>query len=195
MTSQEKRVLRELPLVLCPQEIIGVVDHNGSGKTMILQLLARLMYPKQDETVFAEVQWDDVGFLIDKPHFVERLSGFDNIESAGSTVEEIQELMAMFGLDPHCCRPVKTYTKDKLQRLGLVQAFIDQPKLLLLHEPMETLTANSREVVKTLLEQARHYGTSAVIVSHNVSDIADVCDRIYHLNDQDPAVTISYHHA
>ncbi|EIT86037.1 antibiotic ABC transporter ATP-binding protein [Fictibacillus macauensis ZFHKF-1] len=185
-----KRVLEDVALQIKEGEIVGVIGGNGSGKTTILRMLAGLMYADQGETTVHGKKINtgefpgNIGLLIETPRFIERLTGMENLKMlAGiqNKIDEprIRETMKHFFLDPDLKDPVKTYSLGMNQRLGLVQAFMEEPKLLLLDEPTNALDEKSRQRFEEVLLEARSKGASAVIVSHHQDEIARLCDRVY----------------
>ncbi|ASB86965.1 MULTISPECIES: ABC transporter ATP-binding protein [Bacillus] len=189
-----KRVLEDINLTINENEIVGIVGGNGSGKTTILRLLAGLMYADRGDVIvhgkkIKKGQFPgNIGLLIETPRFIERLSGYENLQMLAKLKGEIGEAeirstMEKFKLDPHLKDAVKTYSLGMNQRLGLVQVFMEKPKLLLLDEPTNALDEDSKKRFEEMIFEARQQGAGIALVSHNKEEIKRLCDRVYMLEE------------
>lgn len=187
---KKRPILIDVNLDIREQEIVGIVGGNGSGKTTILRILSGLMYADQGKTFVHGKEIlrghfpADIGLLIEMPRFIEKLTGFENLQLLARiqnkiTDEEIRAMMQSMMLDSNLQEPVQTYSLGMNQKLGLVQAFMEKPKLLLLDEPTSALDEESRQRFHQLLLDSRDKGASVVLVSHDKEEIAQLCDRVY----------------
>lgn len=131
--------------------VTGLKGVNGSGKTMILRLIAGLIRPTKGEVVIdGEILWRDISFpksigiLIENPAFLDYYSGFDNLKLLASIQnriddEKIRNTIKMVGLDPHSKKKYKKYSLGMKQRLGIAAAVMESPDMILLDEPTNAL--------------------------------------------------------
>ncbi len=175
-------------------EICGFVGRNGSGKTVIFKLMTGLLLPdsgnvtvggvnyKKDNTFFKSL-----GVMIETPGFISHYSGFKNLKILNSmsnnpvTVAEIKALMKRLGLDSENRRPVHTYSLGMRQKLGIIQAVMNMPELLVLDEPMNSLDTQSVEEIRKLFLELNHLGTTIILASHISEDIETLCKRTFRI--------------
>lgn len=187
------QVLSNINFLVQRGETIGIYGSNGSGKSMLLRVISGLVLPDSGTVkVFGKkVGLDtefppELGALIDGPGFVLEYSGLKNLEILASirnriSKPDIQRAMERLGLDPADRRPVKAYSTGMRQRLGIAQAIMEDPKLLLLDEPTSTLDPEGSHYTHSLLQELKQQGVTIVLVSHDQTEIAGLCDRIFEM--------------
>lgn len=185
------QVLSNIELVVNIGEIIGIYGPNGSGKTMLLRVISGLVLPDTGTvSVFGQHIGRDtefpqgLGALINGPGFILDYDGLRNLELLASirnqiSKVDIQKAIELVGLDPNDRRPVKAYSTGMRQRLGIAQAIMENPKLLLLDEPTSALDPDGAKHIYNLLRGLRDQGTTIIIVSHNQAEIEILCNHIY----------------
>ena len=190
-TLGQRPVLVDIQLRVARGECVGIFGPNGAGKTMLLRLISGLIRPDQGRVyVFGRLLGEDIEFppdlgaLIDTPGFLPHRSGFYNLAllaSIQNRIDEnrIAEVMRMVGLDPEDSRPVRTYSTGMKQRLGVAQAIMEFPKLLLLDEPTRGLDPEGAQRIRHLLHDLKQQGTTMILVSHERRDIETLSDRVF----------------
>jgi ABC-2 type transport system ATP-binding protein len=190
----DKVVLNHISISMESGKIYGFVGRNGSGKTMLMKHILGFIYPTSG-AVYIDgkrigkemASPESVGAIIENPGFLPDYSGYKNLKLLSMVKgkigkKEIKETLELVGLDADSKQHVKKYSLGMRQRLGLAQALMENPDLLLLDEPMNGLDNDGvREVRKILLEQ-KEQGKLIVIASHNNEDIEVLCDKIYYFD-------------
>ncbi|MBR3231803.1 MAG: ATP-binding cassette domain-containing protein [Lachnospiraceae bacterium] len=194
LTIGTSRILRDASLTAGPGEIVGLIGRNGSGKTMLLRCIAGLVRPTAG-TVTADgivVGRDrdflpSSGIIIETPGFISYYSGMRNLMllagirgKAGR--EEVREAVRLAGLDPDDRRPVRKYSLGMRQRLGIAQAVMEDPRYLLLDEPMNGLDGEGLADMRELFISLKNKGKTLIIASHSREDIEILCDRVYEMD-------------
>ena len=186
------RVLSELSLHVEQGEIFGYLGPNGAGKTTTLKILMGLVRPTSGEAkVLGQALGDvkakqRVGFLPEQPYFYDYLTGRELLNFYGQLgglrrsgrQERIEKLAHQLRIESALDLPLRKYSKGMLQRIGLVQALLNDPKLLLLDEPMSGLDPIGRRDVRDLLLGLREEGRTVFFSSHVIPDVEMVCDRV-----------------
>jgi ABC-2 type transport system ATP-binding protein len=182
--------LSEISLQVTEGELIGLLGPNGAGKSTFAKIICGLVRPSRGSVeVFGERPGSRdasaaIGYLAELFRFPEWLSALEVLElhqqladSSGGASER-QELLASVGLAEEGDRRVATMSKGMQQRLGLAQALIGSPRLLLLDEPTSALDPAGRRTVRDLLARLRSGGTSILLSSHLLSEVELICDRV-----------------
>lgn len=176
-------------------KIYGITGRNGSGKTVSLKILCGLMLPNQGtvrvdgKTIGKDMDFpESVGAIIESPGFLPYWSGYKNLTYLASLrnrigAAEISDAMNLVGLDPKDKKPVGKYSLGMKQRLGIAQAIMENPQLLILDEPMNGLDADSVSHMRILLKDMRNSGKTIILASHMREDLAVLCDELYELNE------------
>lgn len=172
-------------------EICGIVGRNGSGKTMLMKCICGLVRATQGEIcvdgrmVGREIDFpDSIGVIIETPSFIGSLTGYQNLKLLAGYRNvigrsEIEDSMRMAGLNPGLKRTVKKYSLGMKQRLGIAQAVMENPEILILDEPFNSLDSEGVEKMRRLLLSYKQMGKCILISSHNHEDIDILCDRQY----------------
>ncbi|HHQ6450941.1 TPA: ABC transporter ATP-binding protein [Streptococcus pneumoniae] len=182
----------------CKQgEIIGITGANGSGKSVLFKLIAGLYSPSygevliNGENIVPERKIPaNLGALIEEPGFINYYSGFKNLQYLASIRgvvgnQEINDTLKIVGLYEQKDQKVKTYSLGMRKKLGIAQAIMENPSILLLDEPMNALDKSSVENMRTLFrELSSEKGTTILIASHSEEDIRILCDKIYAIEDK-----------
>lgn len=182
----------------CKQgEIIGITGANGSGKSVLFKLIAGLYSPSygevliNGENIVPERKIPaNLGALIEEPGFINYYSGFKNLQYLASIRgvvgnQEINDTLKIVGLYEQKDQKVKTYSLGMRKKLGIAQAIMENPSILLLDEPMNALDKSSVENMRTLLRKlSSEKGTTILIASHSEEDIRILCDKVYAIEDK-----------
>ncbi len=186
------RVVCGLSLTVRRGEVFGYLGPNGAGKTTTLKLLTGLVRPTSGEArVLGQPLGDvrtkqQVGFLPEQPYFYEYLTGRELLSFYGQLVGlpqpdrkgRIERLARQLQIDSRLDLPLRKYSKGMLQRIGLAQALINDPELVLLDEPMSGLDPVGRREVRDLLLGLKEKGKTVFFSSHVIPDVEMLCDRV-----------------
>lgn len=189
--------LKPLSLTVEAGETFGLLGPNGAGKTTLVKLLLGLAHPTAGSaTLFGQTILDAdarrvVGYLPEGHRFPPFLSGKDALDlfarMAGVEAHDRQrrsdELLALVRLAGAADRPVGTYSKGMLQRLGIAQALMNKPRLVILDEPTDGVDPVGRREIRTLIETLRDEGVTVFLNSHLLSEVERVCTRVAILKD------------
>ena len=188
---KETVVLNDISMTLESGSIYGFVGRNGSGKTMLMKHIIGFVYPTSGtvrvdgKIVGKEIAMpDNIGAIIENPGFLPEYSGFQNLKLLAGirnriTDADIRRTLESVGLDPNLKKHVGKYSLGMKQRLGLAQALMEDPDILLLDEPMNGLDDQGVEEIRRLLIAYRKRGKLIVIASHSKEDVSLLCDVIY----------------
>ena len=198
---QKKTALRALNLQIYRGEIFGLLGPNGSGKTTTIKLLLGLLFPTDgDALVFGQPASDvrkneRIGYLPEESYLYKFLNAEETLDFYGRLFDRpqltasaerdrrSQELIEMVGLKTDRKRILKEYSKGMRQRIGLAQALINDPELVILDEPTSGLDPIGTRWMKDLIKGLRDQGKTVLMCSHRLDDVQDVCDRIAILHD------------
>ena len=187
-------VLQNITLSFEKGKIHGLIGKNGSGKTMILKVIAGLSNPTIGDIFvngahLGEDQEipDSLGAIIEVPGFLPNLSGFKNLQYLAGlrnviTNETIRDTMRQVGLNPDEKKHTSKYSLGMKQRLGIAQAIMENPDIVLLDEPMNGLDIQGVQDIKRLLHRLRDEGKTIILASHQREDINELCDTITKLD-------------
>ena len=172
----------------------GIVGRNGSGKTVLLKCIAGLTRPDEgtiwvdQKRVGVDVETPArMGAIIEVPGFLPNASGYDNLRyladiSGRAGARQIRRAMKLCGLDPDERKWVSKYSLGMRQRLGMAQAIMENPTLLILDEPMNGLDNDGVEDARRLLFSLKERGKTILLASHNPQDIDALCDTVWEMN-------------
>ena len=184
-------VLEDISMELVSGKIYGLVGRNGSGKTMLMKHILGFVHPTSGKIVVdgKEIGKDidmpqNVGAIIENPGFLPEYSGFKNLKFLAMIRgkignEEIKEAIRLVGLDPDSKKHVGKYSLGMRQRLGIAQALMENPDILLLDEPLSGLDNDGVQEMHNLLMKQKEQGRLLAIASHSKEDIAVLCDEVF----------------
>src|SRR5213082_1179372 len=189
--------LNALDLKINKGEIFGLLGPNGSGKTTTIKLLLGLLFPTSgDAFVFGEpaakVEKNErIGYLPEESYLYRFLNAEETLDFYGRLFDidpdvrkaRAAELIERVGLGADKKRILKEYSKGMRQRIGLAQALINEPELVILDEPTSGLDPLGTRWMKDLIIDLRNQGKTVIMCSHRLEDVQDVCDRIAILSD------------
>jgi ABC-2 type transport system ATP-binding protein len=173
-------------------EIFGFLGPNGAGKTTTLKLLMGLVFPSSGSARILGKDLDDpqvksqVGFLPEQPYFYDHLTARELLNYYGqlsgvpgkSRATRVERMLERVGLTDSAGVQLRKFSKGMLQRVGLAQAILHDPKLVFLDEPMSGLDPMGRREVRELIQQLRHEGKTVFFSTHILSDAEALCDRV-----------------
>jgi ABC-2 type transport system ATP-binding protein len=190
--KKPKSALKPLHLQVEEGEVFGFLGPNGAGKTTTLKMLMGLVYPTagsarilgraiSDPSVRAEI-----GFLPEQPYFYDYLTGRELLEyygrlsgmPASGRSEKVAEMLSRVGLSDAGDVQLRKYSKGMLQRVGIAQAILHDPRIVFLDEPMSGLDPMGRREVRDLMEQLKKDGKTVFFSTHILSDAEALCDRV-----------------
>ncbi len=184
------RVLKSVTRYFERGKIHGVVGNNGSGKTVMFKCICGFLQPTEgkifvdDKRIGVDVDFpEDIGIIIETPGFLPQYTGVKNLEILASlkkkiSIEQIADTIRRVGLDPTMKKPVGKYSLGMRQRLGIAQAIMEQPSLMILDEPMNGLDKHAVKDMRALFKSLKSDGRTILIASHNVADIEELCDTV-----------------
>ncbi|QDT68197.1 putative ABC transporter ATP-binding protein YxlF [Planctomycetes bacterium MalM25] len=189
---QKVRALKALDLEVYKGEIFGLLGPNGSGKSTTIKLLLGLLFPSDGQAlVFGKEATDvskneKIGYLPEESYLYKFLNAEETLDFYGRLFdipaevrkERIEKLLKLVGIDRARKRQLREYSKGMTRRIGLAQALINDPELILLDEPTSGLDPIGTREMKDMILQLRDQGKTVVMCSHLLADVQDVCDRI-----------------
>ena len=189
---QRVRAVDNLSLTVARGQIYGLLGPNGSGKSTTLKALLGLLRPTLGECFLAGVPGSNpaahraIGYLPEAPYFPRFLSGRELLRfhaklsglSRAGREERIEALLARVGLAPAADRRVGTYSKGMLQRIGLAQALVTEPPILILDEPTAGVDPVGAADIAALILEQKARGTTVLLCSHLLAQIEEICDRV-----------------
>ena len=170
--------------------IHGIVGNNGSGKTVLMKCICGYLIPDSGritvngERVGVDVDFPrDMGLIIETPGFLPNMTGVKNLEILASLnkkigLEEIAAAIRRVGLDPLMKKPVGKYSLGMRQRLGIAQAIMEDPTLLISDEPLNGLDKHGVREMRQLIKGLKEQGKTILLASHNQGDIDELCDTV-----------------
>ena len=191
---RDQVVLKNVSISFEKGKIHGIVGRNGSGKTVLFKCICGLMHPEEGvilvngKRVGRDVDMpEDIGAIIEAPGFLPNYSGYKNLRFLANIrrkigKEEILNVLKTVGLDPESRKHVGKYSLGMRQRLGIAQAIMEDPEILILDEPMNGLDNAGVQDIRALLLELKAQGKTILLVSHNHEDIAALCDTVHEMD-------------
>ena len=191
---RDQVVLKNVSISFEKGKIHGIVGRNGSGKTVLFKCICGLMHPEEGvilvngKRVGRDVDMpEDIGAIIEAPGFLPNYSGYKNLRFLANIrrkigKEEILNVLKTVGLDPESRKHVGKYSLGMRQRLGIAQAIMEDPEILILDEPMNGLDNAGVQDIRALLLELKARGKTILLASHNHEDIAALCDTVHEMD-------------
>lgn len=186
----KERVLHHISRDFEKGKIHGIIGNNGSGKTVLMKCICGFLTPTEGEIFVQGKQVGrdmdfppDMGIIIETPGFLPGISGTKNLELLAAlnkriALKEIAEAIRRVGLDPELKKPVGKYSLGMRQRLGIAQAIMEDPGLLILDEPLNGLDKHGVKEMRNLIRCLKDEGKTIPLASHNQGDIDELCDTV-----------------
>lgn len=190
----QELVLKEVNLTLEQGRVYGIVGNNGSGKTVLMKCICGFLIPTTGlirvfgSSIGQDVDFpESLGVIIETPGFLTNLTGRKNLEILAGMRQkigpaEVLQVLEKVGLDPALKKPVANYSLGMRQRLGIAQAIMEDPKLLILDEPFNGLDKHGVGEIRKLLLELKEEGKTILLASHNEEDIRILCDEVYEMD-------------
>jgi len=194
LTLGKTEILKKINIAFEERKIHGLIGRNGSGKTMLMKCVCGFVKPTSGEIIVSEkvigkdVDFPkDTGIIIETPGFIPYYSGYKNLRLLAGLnnkigKEEICKTMKQVGLAPELKRHVKKYSLGMRQRLGLAQAIMENPDLLILDEPFNGLDKDGVADMRKYLLELKEQGKTILIASHSSEDIEILCDTVHEMD-------------
>lgn len=191
---RDQVVLKNVSISFEKGQIHGIVGRNGSGKTVLFKCICGLMHPEEGvilvngKRVGRDVDMpEDIGAIIEAPGFLPNYSGYKNLRFLANIrrkigKEEILNVLKTVGLDPESRKHVGKYSLGMRQRLGIAQAIMEDPEILILDELMNGLDNAGVQDIRALLLELKAQGKTILLASHNHEDIAALCDTVHEMD-------------
>lgn len=191
---RDQVVLKNVSISFEKGKIHGIVGRNGSGKTVLFKCICGLMHPEEGvilvngKRVGRDVDMPEgIGAIIEAPGFLPNYSGYKNLRFLANIrrkigKEEILNVLKTVGLDPESRKHVGKYSLGMRQRLGIAQAIMEDPEILILDEPMNGLDNAGVQDIRALLLELKAQGKTILLASHNHEDIAALCDTVHEMD-------------
>lgn len=191
---QERKVLKNISCELNWGQVYGIVGNNGSGKTVLMKCICGLLpYDEgsirvNGKKIGKDVDFpEDMGMIIESPGFLPGMTGIKNLKILAAVNHRIQEsqireTMRVVGLDPNLKQPVGKYSLGMRQRLGIAQAIMEKPEILILDEPMNGLDKHGVKEIREVLLQMKEENRVILLSSHNPKDIDYLCDVVFEMD-------------
>jgi len=190
--KRPKRALHPLHLNVEEGEVFGFLGPNGAGKTTTLKLLMGLVYPTSGSARILGREWTDpavkaqIGFLPEQPYFYDYLTAQEQLGyyaqlsgvPAKERVQRVDKTLHRVGLRDVQGMQLRKFSKGMLQRVGIAQAILHEPKLVFFDEPMSGLDPVGRREVRDLMQQLKQEGKTVFFSTHILSDAEALCDRV-----------------
>ena len=174
--------------------IHGIVGRNGSGKTLLMKCICGFIRPNEghiyvrDKEIGKDIDFTpDTGIIIETPGFIPYYSGYRNLKVLAAinnriSRKDIENAMYQVGLDPTMKKRVATYSLGMRQRLGIAQAIMEDPSLIILDEPFNGLDKHGVEEMREYFLSLKKKGKTILLTSHNTEDIEYLCDTVVEMD-------------
>lgn len=193
LTISKTQILKDINVNFEQGKIHGLIGRNGSGKTMLMKCICGFIKPTSGEIIVdgkrvgKDVDFpQNMGFIIETPGFIPYYSGYKNLKLLAGLnnkigKEQVRESMQQVGLDPDLRRHVRKYSLGMRQRLGLAQAIMENPNVLILDEPFNGLDKDGVKDMRKYLLDCKELGKTILICSHSMEDISILCETVHEM--------------
>jgi ABC-2 type transport system ATP-binding protein len=190
LTINKTKILKNISISFEKGKIHGLIGRNGSGKTMLMKCICGFVKPTSGEIIVNNKKVgidcdfpNNIGIIIETPGFIPYYSGYKNLKFLADLNRKIdsntiKQTMIKVGLDPESKLHVKKYSLGMRQRLGLAQAIMENPEILILDEPMNGLDKDGVEDMRKYLLALKEQRKTIIIASHSAEDIEILCDTV-----------------
>lgn len=191
---RENTVLKDVSLKIEKGTVAGLVGRNGSGKTMLMKCICGLVSPTsgritvRDKRVGEDCDIpENIGIIIETPGFLPNFSAYNNLMQLAKInrkigKEEVRAAIRRVGLNPDDRKHVGKFSLGMRQRLGLAQAIMEDPDILVLDEPLNGLDKEGAADMRKFLLGLKAQGKTLLVASHSANDIEMLCDRVYEMD-------------
>lgn len=191
----KKCILQDISVTFSSRKVYGLIGENGAGKTVLLRIICGLSSATEGtvlcdgKQVGKDVEFlENCGVIIETPGFLLNRTGFDNLLYLDSlthkpNVEKVSHAMQICGLEPESRKKVGTYSLGMRQRLGIAQAIIDDPGILILDEPTNGLDQQGIRDVSQIIKDAKTSKKLVILASHHMEEIETLCDEVFQIQD------------
>lgn len=186
-------VLTDISLRMEGGKVYGFRGKNGCGKTMIMRVISGLIRPTSGEVIIDNrTMWKDmtfpesIGILLENPSFLDGYTGFDNLKilasiKGGTDDIQIKDAMKKTGLNPDDNRKYKKYSLGMKQKLGIAAAFMENPDIVILDEPLNALDKEGVDNVRAIINELKHEGKITIIACHDAEEMELLADTIFEM--------------
>lgn len=188
-------MLKDINYRIKTGQIHGLIGNNGSGKTVLLKCICGFLIPDSGR-VLVRGKWigkevdfpENIGVIIETPGFLPNMTGMKNLKILAALNgriknEDIRRSIQKVGLDPDMKKNVGKYSLGMRQRLGIAQAIMEEPDILILDEPFNGLDKSGINEIRGLILGLKQEGKTILLVSHNQKDIEILCDEVCEIDD------------
>ena len=192
----KEKVLEDVNMKIIPGHIYGVVGNNGSGKTVLMKCICGFLKPDSG-SIYVNGQKvgkdcdfpESIGIIIETPGFLPNITGYANLKILAGLKgkigkKEIRDTLERVGLEPDMKKNVSKYSLGMRQRLGIAQAIMENPDVLILDEPFNGLDRAGVIQMRNLLKELKCQGKAIMLASHNAADIDELCDDVHEMEDK-----------
>lgn len=191
---RETTALNKVSLNIEKNSITGLIGRNGSGKTVLLKCICGLIQLTSgsimihDKKIGIDIEKpDNIGAIIEHPGFLNEFNGYKNLQFLAAINkkigrQEIEDAMTLVGLDAKSKKKVSKYSLGMKQRLGIAQAIMEDPDILIFDEPTNGLDNNGVTEFRQLILELKEQGKTIIMASHNAEDIKILCNTVYELD-------------
>ena len=187
-------VLNDINLALESGKIYGLIGRNGSGKTVLMKIICGFLMPSKGYVLIngrklgKDIDFpENTGIIIEAPTFLAHLNAYQNLKNLADIrgiigPDEIRQSISAVGLDPNSNKKVGKFSLGMRQKLGIAQAIMENPDILILDEPFNGLDKDSVKEMRSLLLSLRDAGKLILLASHNPLDISLLCDSAFEID-------------